>query len=466
MKIQEANRRHSVSRIMDHSGTQRRLIMAALRLAHRVLGIRRKRLGFGVPGLGTARLVGASVAIAVVGLASVASAQEVDPPPGNETLLFATLLDTSQQSGAAGTDPSTAIAIGTGAAATAAEAVAIGTNVTASNGKAVSIGSGNVASGDGAVAIGDPNTATGTGAIALGADNTATGNGTVAIGNQNMVGGGGQAIGVAGTAAQGAVGMGYQNTVTGQGAVAMGDRSVANGGSAVALGRQANATGLSAVAIGQTSAASNTYAVAIGGLASASGAESVAMGTGAQGATSMSVAVGSNAAAQANAGDVALGAGSATGAVVNTTGDVIDGVSYTYAGTSASSTVSVGQTGAERTITNVAAGRVSGSSTDAVNGSQLFATNTAVTDLGSTVTNLGNSTASNLGGGSVYDPATGTVGAPSYTVQGGTYNNVGDALGAADTALTNNTTDIAALQTDALQWNSTLGAYDASHGSG
>jgi hypothetical protein len=103
-----------------------------------------------------------------------------------------------------------AIAIGTQSRADAAEAVAIGTNAVATGGRAVSIGSGNVANGNGAVAIGDPNTATGSGAIAQGLDNTATGNGAVAMGNTNMVGGGGQAVGVAGTAAQGAVGIGYQ----------------------------------------------------------------------------------------------------------------------------------------------------------------------------------------------------------------------------------------------------------------
>ncbi|MGS8561412.1 hypothetical protein ACFKPZ_25885, partial [Salmonella enterica subsp. enterica serovar Weslaco] len=75
------------------------------------------------------------------------------------------------------------------------------------------------------------------------------------------------------------------------------------------------------------------------------------------------------------------------------------------AGTTPGSTVSVGTLNAERTITHVAAGRIDGSSTDAINGSQLYATNLAVgsvgasvTNLGNTVTNLGNAVANSYGG--------------------------------------------------------------------
>ncbi len=76
-------------------------------------------------------------------------------------------------------------------------------------------------------------------------------------------------------------------------------------------------------------------------------------------------------------GDVALGAGSTTGAVVATAGTTIAGNNYAYAGTTPTSTVSVGAAGTERTVTNVAAGQVNGASTDAINGSQLFATDQA-----------------------------------------------------------------------------------------
>ncbi|BCH35348.1 collagen-binding protein [Mesorhizobium sp. L-8-10] len=239
-----------------------------------------------------------------------------------------------------------AIAMGTSTVADSEDAVAIGNGSTATGGKAVSIGSGNIANGDGAVAIGDPNTATGDGAIASGKDNTATGNGSVAMGNTNMVGGGGQAISTPGTAAQGAVGIGYQNTVIGQGSVAIGNTS-----SALAAG---------AVAFGDTAVANN-------------------------------------------AGDVALGSGSVTAVAVGTPSATINGTTYNFVGSTPTSTVSVGAAGAERTITNVAAGRISDTSTDAINGSQLYATNQAVDSLGTTVNNINN------GGGIKYFHANSTL---------------------------------------------------------
>lgn len=103
-------------------------------------------------------------------------------------------------------------------------------------------------------------------------------------------------------------------------------------------------------------------------------------------AGSDSIAIGTAANAM-GAGDVALGAGSVTAAVVATEGDIIDNKSYDYAGDAPQSTVSIGAPGAERTLTNLAAGRISASSTDAVNGSQLYATDQAVNGLGA---NLGN----------------------------------------------------------------------------
>src|SRR5262249_49599665 len=63
---------------------------------------------------------------------------------------------------------------------------------------------------------------------------------------------------------------------------------------------------------------------------------------------------------------------------------------YTFAGTNATGTVSVGTAGFERTITNLAAGRISSASTDAVNGSQLYATDVALSNLSNTVNGLPN----------------------------------------------------------------------------
>ncbi|GAB2791111.1 hypothetical protein GCM10027021_12170 [Dyella kyungheensis] len=109
--------------------------------------------------------------------------------------------------------------------------------------------------------------------------------------------------------------------------------------------------------------------------ASAAGSESVAVGGNTQASAARSVAIGNGAqASQANS--VALGAGS-----------VAD----------RANSVSVGSVGQERQITNVAAGNLSATSTDAVNGSQLNATNQAVSNLDGRVTNVEN-TVNNMAG--------------------------------------------------------------------
>ncbi|MGY0504312.1 YadA-like family protein [Luteimonas sp. e5] len=145
----------------------------------------------------------------------------------------------------------------------------------------------------------------------------------------------------------------------------------------------------------------------------------IAVGQAAHVGASDTVALGS--ASQANnANDVALGSGSSTSAPVATAGGSVGGIDYAYAGTNPGSTVSIGSAGAERQLQKVAAGQVSATSTDAINGSQLFATQTAIG-------NLAQSSADNFGGGVVVNPD-GSLSAPSYVTTTGTYSNVGDAL--------------------------------------
>ena len=78
---------------------------------------------------------------------------------------------------------------------------------------------------------------------------------------------------------------------------------------------------------------------------------------------------------------IALGNGSVAKTPVGTTGVTIRNEEYKFAGTAPVGTVSVGSEGQERTITNVAAGQLSADSTDAVNGSQLYATNQAIENI-------------------------------------------------------------------------------------
>jgi trimeric autotransporter adhesin len=187
-----------------------------------------------------------------------------------------------------------------------------------------------------------------------GADSTASGTSAIAIGQ----------------AAKSA------NTYT----IAMGVFATASKGNDVAIGSSSSAMGGSSTAIGLSAMSGGDGAVALGKSATASATNSIAIGTSATASNGGAMAMGVNAKAS-NGNDVALGANSTTSAVVNTTDTTIRGTAYTFAGTNASSTVSVGGVGSERTITNVGAGRLSSSSTDAVNGSQLYATNQAVNSL-------------------------------------------------------------------------------------
>ncbi|WP_348814786.1 YadA-like family protein [Halomonas sp. H10-59] len=155
-------------------------------------------------------------------------------------------------------------------------------------------------------------------------------------------------------------------------------------------------------------AADSTYyqAKSSGSGASASGTDSLAMGPAAVSSATNGVAIGNGAKASV-ANSVALGNGAATEAAVATTTATVAGTDYALAGSSPTGTVSVGTSGSERTITHVAAGRLSATSTDAVNGSQLHATNQALGDLAE--------------GAVVYDRGTGgTLNEGSITLAGDT----------------------------------------------
>ncbi|HVJ38056.1 MAG TPA: YadA-like family protein [Stenotrophomonas sp.] len=232
---------------------------------------------------------------------------------------------------------------------------------------------------------------------------------------------------------------------TGQNATAIGAEAAAASVEGVALGYRAQALGTNGnIAIGSGAQASGVSAAAIGVGASASDNGALAAGINATASTVRALALGAGASA-AQAGAVALGAGAVTGAAVGTATGTIAGVTYAYAGSAPVATVSIGNTGSERTLTNLAAGRVNASSTDAINGSQLFATQTAVTTLDTQVDALGGTVATGLGGGSTYDPATGTLTGPTYSIGGTTFTSVDGALTNIDGRVTQNTTDITQL---------------------
>ena len=134
-------------------------------------------------------------------------------------------------------------------------------------------------------------------------------------------------------------------------AIAIGDKAVSSSNDSVAIGEKANASGSQAIAIGSASSASGNYSVAIG----------------------LNAKVGEN-----DNWSVALGNSSETEKAVSTASMTVGGKTYQTAGRRAAGTVSIGNDNIKRTITNVAAGRVLDTSTDAVNGSQLYATNQSV----------------------------------------------------------------------------------------
>ncbi len=246
-------------------------------------------------------------------------------------------------------------------------------------------------------------TAVGMQAAALAASSTALGQwaratalGSVAIGgntSSNTAEAGAQASGAGAVAIAGqsramgtdSVAVGTRAQASRDGDVAIGVGSVADGMtgnfSAVAIGRDSSARGENSVALGNANRASGPGAVALGNSSAATGARALAVGDDANALAARSLSLGAESVAS-NSGDVALGAGSATAAAVGTSGVSIAGRSYSFAGSAPTSTVSVGSAGAERTITNVAAGRLGALSTDAINGSQLHATNQAVNALG------------------------------------------------------------------------------------
>ena len=116
--------------------------------------------------------------------------------------------------------------------------------------------------------------------------------------------------------------------------------------------------------------ADNAYTVGSNSTVSADGA--MVLGNNASVTAKNGMALGSNTKV-ANENAIALGAGSETAAAVATPSATINGTAHNFAGVNPASTVSVGKAGSERTITNVAAGRISAASTDAINGSQLYA---------------------------------------------------------------------------------------------
>ncbi|WP_169733474.1 ESPR-type extended signal peptide-containing protein, partial [Conchiformibius steedae] len=351
--------------------------------------------------------------------------------------------------------------------------IALGASAYASGNTALAIGRQSAATQDFSQAIGNVAAATGVGSLAVGHSANATGYRAIAIGSSNIKDAGGT-VGSTGTQAGTEYQKDSQARASGDDAIAFGAgaqsdsyTSIAlgafsdvesNSNHSMALGNLAKAKHQKAVAIGYAAKTEAETGIAMGANATVTAKNGIGIGTLTTVSGEQSVGVGftnkisgktsgafgnSNTVAQNNtfvvgnkvsttqANSVILGNESTDRAATTENNANVNGLTYSgFAGQGAAAkgVVSVGKVGGERQIINVAAGKISETSTDAINGSQLYFTQK---NLG----NLARSTANHLGGNAGIN-TDGTLKAPTYNLTHGsnvptknqTANNVGAAL--------------------------------------
>lgn len=287
-------------------------------------------------------------------------------------------------------------------------------NVVTNGAKSIGVvGYQNTVGGNNAVAFGENNVANGTNSFAGGNDSKAMGRNSFAYGSH------------AEALTEYTVAIGSQARTTAYDTIAIGNGAYANGESTVVIGRTNTVNAENATVIGSNNGAVDSgHGVVVGynnqvldnskeqlifgSNSKTKGQGAIAVGTHAQSGAIDALAIGNNTLADTpNA--VALGTNSTTDTAVSTDHIYINGKKFDFAGGVADSTVSVGTTNKagmsgvmnyKRTITNVAAGRIDSTSTDAVNGSQL---NAVINSLNFTTVGDGNNTTvsqtTNLNGG-------------------------------------------------------------------
>ncbi|EIG2129296.1 YadA-like family protein [Escherichia coli] len=294
------------------------------------------------------------------------------------------------------------VAIGSGASAIGDYTVALAVGSSASGESAVAIGQGSGAQKKGSVALGNRASSLGEKSVALGVDSKATGDDSLALG-RNALGN-----------STGSIAMGAASEANGLYSLALGASSVANADNTVALGYGANAAKAGAMAFGQAGKADGVNSIALGNKSQSSSENSIALGQESFAGSEKSIAIGS---------------------LSNVTG--VNSVALGTESTAVEdNTVSVGNDTLQRKIVHMEKGDISSTSTDAINGSQLY--------------DISKSVADRLGGGASVSTA-GVVNAPNYRLQSGNFNNVGDAL--------------KGLDDNTLQWDSVKKVYSAKHGS-
>ncbi|QIM66233.1 hypothetical protein A4G16_02015 [Mannheimia granulomatis] len=198
---------------------------------------------------------------------------------------------------------------------------------------------------DRAIALGNNVTASATDSIAIGTNTVSSSRYDMAIGSYSTATGG------ASTAING-------GRAEGELSLAIGSMAIASGYHSSSIGFQSSAEGIDTIAYGTNAHSYGMQSVSLGGETTARGNYSLALG---QSATAL------------HEGSVALGFLSTTEEAVGTDSATINGITYSgFAGNTPTATVSIGTEIYKRTITNVAAGQITETSTDAINGSQLY----------------------------------------------------------------------------------------------
>ena len=316
-------------------------------------------------------------------------------------------------------------AVGVASYADGEGASAFGATANATGVLATAVGRNSKALAQSASAFGDSASASAWGATAVGVGASAKANNSIAVGSQAVTEGqestalgrrsyaGAQSATALGTGANASA---IVSTAVGNGAkasavqaAALGNEAKATGSSSTAIGVRSNSAGSSAIAVGTNSAASANNAVSIGTGSKATGNESTAIGYASKAEGVNSMAMGRESSAT-HENSVALGSYSVSKAEKSIKEATVGTTTYNgFAGTAPKGTVSVGTKGRERQIVNVAAGEISATSTDAINGSQLYA-------VASKISSAANPAVVEAGKNVTVDVKTNTNGQTVYTV--------------------------------------------------
>ncbi len=269
--------------------------------------------------------------------------------------------------GASATD---AIAIGPNASSTADRGIAMGLNSQASQPNTISLGWNAKTSAVNSIALGTNANASGINALAFGDGAVGSSDNTIAMGGASRASGGSSMAFGLGSNASGrySIAMGVSSNAAVEHSIATGYSASAKEAFAISQGAYSEARQRATIALGYTAKAIEQDAVALGSFANASANSAVALGPHAKSNAYRSVALGSHSEAGSNAFDA-----TSSSATFKDAAGADTTIRFAASSSTMGGAVSVGKAREERQIHNVAAGRISATSTDAINGSQLHA---------------------------------------------------------------------------------------------